>query len=150
MFEKTYPFRSSGEPAKGADSTTDARAARVRSAELDAAGPGRERGGDALRAMAWSELTARLNAARDLRLELRHEARTNIESDPASFADAAASYFRNLGERKPEINSAALGQSKGSRGNSGGLDPAPDSHPEGEAGEPDGTLHEAMQEKSDD
>ena len=46
------------------------------------------RGGDALRAIDWSELTARLNAARDLRRELRQEAILCAGASGASFGDA--------------------------------------------------------------
>lgn len=70
------------------------------------------RGGEALRAMEWSELTARLNAARDLRLLLRHENQAPIEAAAASFGDAAASYFALLDHNEPDVNPDALGQSK--------------------------------------
>ena len=70
------------------------------------------RGGDALRAVEWGELTARLNAARDLRLLLRHETQASIEVVGASFGDAAASYFALLDDEQPGINSDGLGQSK--------------------------------------
>lgn len=77
-----------------------------------AARPAR-RAGDALRAVEWSELTARLNAARDLRLLLRTETRAPIEAVAASFGDAAASYFALLEDSQPNINPDALGQMKG-------------------------------------
>jgi hypothetical protein len=69
------------------------------------------RNGEALRAMEWSELTARLNAARDLRLLLRTENQAPIEAAAASFGDAAASYFALLDHSEPDINPDALGQS---------------------------------------
>jgi hypothetical protein len=69
------------------------------------------RNGEALRAMEWSELTARLNAARDLRLLLRTENQAPIEAAAASFGDAAASYFALLDDSEPVINPDALGQS---------------------------------------
>ncbi len=72
----------------------------------------RWRGGDALRAVDWSEITARLNAARDLRLQLRGEMHTPIEGVAASFGDAAASYFAFLGDREPGVNRDRLGQPK--------------------------------------
>ncbi|QUL37363.1 hypothetical protein [Erythrobacter sp. JK5] len=72
------------------------------------------RGGDALRAMQWSELTARLNAARDLRRVLRRDARHNIASAAASFGDAAATYFESLGNGERAVNPVALGASKAS------------------------------------
>ena len=70
------------------------------------------RAGDALRAVEWSELTARLNAARDLRMLLRTEAQAPIEAVAASFGDAAASYFALLDDGEPGVNRDALGQSK--------------------------------------
>ncbi len=71
------------------------------------------RAGDALRAVEWSEITARLNAARDLRLLLRTESVAPIEAVAASFGDAAASYFALLDDGEPDVNCDALGQSKG-------------------------------------
>lgn len=71
-------------------------------------------GGDALRAMEWSELTARLNAARDLRRVLRRDSRVNIDATASSFGDAAATYFQLLGESKRAVNPDALGGSKAS------------------------------------
>lgn len=71
------------------------------------------RAGEALRAVEWSELTARLNAARDFRLLLRTESQAPIEAVAASFGDAAASYFALLDENEPDINPDGLGQPKG-------------------------------------
>jgi len=80
------------------------------------AGRAPRRAGDALRAVEWSEITARLNAARDLRLLMRNESAAPIEAVAASFGDAAASYFALLedGESwaEPGVNRDALGQSK--------------------------------------
>jgi len=70
------------------------------------------RAGDALRAVEWSELTARLNAARDLRMLLRTESHAPIQAVAASFGDAAASYFALLDDGEPGVNRDALGQSK--------------------------------------
>lgn len=70
------------------------------------------RNSEALRALEWSELTARLNAARDLRLLLRTENQAPIEAAAASFGDAAASYFALLEDSEPPVNPDALGQSK--------------------------------------
>ncbi|MBU2587664.1 MAG: hypothetical protein KJ872_06070 [Alphaproteobacteria bacterium] len=70
------------------------------------------RAGDALRAVEWSEITARLNAARDLRLLLRNEVQALIEGSAASFGDAAASYFALLEDNEPDVNHDALEQSK--------------------------------------
>lgn len=78
--------------------------------------PAPRRAGDALRAVEWSEITARLNAARDLRLLMRTESAAPIEAVAASFGDAAASYFALLDDdeslAEPGINCDALGQSK--------------------------------------
>ena len=74
------------------------------------------RGGDALRAIDWNELTARLNAARDLRRVLRRDARASIQSAAASFGDAAATYFQSLGNDEHDVNPVALEHSKASRG----------------------------------
>jgi hypothetical protein len=70
------------------------------------------RAGEALRAVEWSELTARLNAARDLRLLMRNEAQAPIEAVAASFGDAAASYFALIDDDERDVNLDALGQSK--------------------------------------
>ena len=70
------------------------------------------RAGDALRAVEWSEITARLNAARDLRLLLRSESQGRIEAVAASFGDAAASYFAMIEDNEPAINLDALDASK--------------------------------------
>ena len=66
------------------------------------------RGGDALRAMEWGELTARLNAARDLRRVLRRDLRQNIDAAASSFGDAAATYFQSLGDHERPVNPLAL------------------------------------------
>ncbi len=97
MFEKAKPIPAS-HGAFGADERFAGRAAR--------------RAGDALRALEWSDLTARLNAARDLRLLLRTESAAPIEAVAASFGDAAASYFALLDDGEPDVNRDALGQSK--------------------------------------
>ncbi|MEL6530638.1 MAG: hypothetical protein AAGK01_01455 [Pseudomonadota bacterium] len=70
------------------------------------------RGGDALRAIEWSELTARLNAARDLRRVLRRDSRVNIDATASSFGDAAATYFQSIGESERPVNPVALEGSK--------------------------------------
>ena len=115
MFEKTKPFNASPD-AVGGGLTPEERA-RLRVA---ANGGGDERfvsrsarrAGDALRVVEWSEITARLNAARDLRLLLRTESQAPIEAAAASFGDAAASYFALLEDGEPHVNHDALGQSK--------------------------------------
>jgi len=58
----------------------------------------------ALRAFGWHELTARINAARDLRHELAGDS-TLIMS---SFADAAAGYFGAGEQSKRDVNPNAL------------------------------------------
>ncbi len=65
-------------------------------------------GGTALRAFGWSELTARINAARDLRRVLRHEGAYGA----ASFGDAAAAYFKPLDNGKRPVNHGALEHGK--------------------------------------
>lgn len=74
------------------------------------------RGGDAMRAIGWSELTARLNAARELRLVLRRDAGLSIHTSAASFGDAAATYFQSLEIGEPPVNPVALEHSKASCG----------------------------------
>lgn len=75
------------------------------------------RGGDALRAIEWSELTARLNAAHDLRRVLRKDTKRTIQSGAASFGDAAATYFQSLEIEKRPVNPVVLEAPKGSHGN---------------------------------
>lgn len=115
MFEKAKPVSASARLAatglRADDSPHARRPASVMAGERFDARTLR-RAGDALRAVEWSELTARLNAARDLRLLMRHESQTNIEDVAASFGDAAASYFALLGESERDVNPDALGRSK--------------------------------------
>jgi hypothetical protein len=92
------------------------------------------RAGEALRALEWGEITARLNAARDLRLLMRHEARPPIEAVAASFGDAAASYFALLDHGEPDVNLDALGQSKALGAREG------DGEANRSAGTPDGVV----------
>ena len=116
MFEKARPSPARAETAPGSLSAEERMRLRAAAATSDAerfaARPAR-RAGDALRALEWSELTARLNAARDLRLLLRTEACAPIEAVAASFGDAAASYFALLDDGEPGVNPDALGQLKG-------------------------------------
>ncbi len=110
MFEKAKPFhtpRLAPSRAHPAEPSAGLRAAgdTARFAEQPA-----WRAGDALRSLEWSELTARLNAARDLRLLLRHESQGAIEAVAASFGDAAASYFALLDDGEPNVNPDALGR----------------------------------------
>lgn len=72
--------------------------------------------GEALRAIEWSELTARLGAARDLRLLLRKDMEADASPDKARFADAAAKYFRAREEDQRDVNPIALEQRKASSG----------------------------------
>ena len=62
----------------------------------------------ALRAIGWHELTARINAARDLRRELNRDSAMMT----ASFSDAAAGYFANSAQSKRDVNPYALGPGK--------------------------------------
>ena len=88
------------------------------------ANPGRS-GGKALRAIGWSELTARINAARDLRTVLRRDS-TILTT---SFSDAAAGYFSKIEDSKPAVNPDALEGGKSCDGT--------EMHAEGEAAEGD-------------
>lgn len=54
----------------------------------------------ALRAFGWSELTTRINAARELRRLLRNDALV----EASSFADAAGGYFVSEGMSKQTVN----------------------------------------------
>jgi hypothetical protein len=119
MFEKANPSLASQHASVG-NRPPEARA-RLRavgpSGEAERFGPRIDfrparRAGEALRAVEWSEITARLNAARDLRLLLRNESQAPIEANAASFGDAAASYFALLDDSEPGVNPDALGQSK--------------------------------------
>jgi len=101
MFEKAKPFNAQSGAQSG-----------LRSGQERIANRPARRAGEALRALEWSELTARLNAARDLRLLLRTESHAPIEQAAASFGDAAASYFALLDDSEPGVNPDALGQSK--------------------------------------
>ena len=87
---------------------------------LDSSSGENARRSEALRMMEWSELTARLSAARDLRLLLRRDAARHIAGDASSFADAAADYFRTRNDNddhcEPGVNPVALGPCKGSAG----------------------------------
>ncbi len=115
MFEKAKPLPARSEAMSGDLSPEERALLRVAALGGGAerfAPRAQRRGGEALRAMEWSELTARLNAARDLRLLLRTESQAPISSVAASFGDAAASYFALLDESEPDVNLDALGQSK--------------------------------------
>ena len=69
-------------------------------------------GNKALRSFGWPELTARINAARDLRQFL--VADTLLFA--ASFDDVAAGYFARGELGKPHVNHSALGGRKCSDG----------------------------------
>ena len=118
MFEKAKPISARADAFSGG--LTAAERARLHGivgagvgADERFAGAPARRAGEALRAFEWSELTARLNAARDLRLLLRTESQAPIEAVAASFGDAAASYFALLDDNEPVVNPDGLGQSKG-------------------------------------
>ena len=74
------------------------------------------RSGDALRAIEWRELAARLNAARELRRELRQEAVLCAGTSGATFGDAAARFFQTLGNSERPVNPDALEGRKASCG----------------------------------
>jgi hypothetical protein len=119
MFEKANPVSASIRPAaQGRHAEDGARLRPISSGASSALSAERfdarslRRAGDALRAVEWSELTARLNAARDLRLLMRNESQTSIEDVAASFGDAAASYFALLDDGEPGVNPDALGHPK--------------------------------------
>lgn len=79
-------------------------------------GASESRGGDALRAIAWSELAARLNAARELRRELRQEAILCAGASGATFGDGAAHFFKTFGDGERPVNPEALEGRKASCG----------------------------------
>ena len=64
-----------------------------------------------MRPIDWSELTARLNAARDLRRVLR----TGSAGCDNEFADAAARFLNGRDERQRDVNLVGLEHSKGSQ-----------------------------------
>ena len=107
MFENIKPFEQAARAASA--ESLNALGARVGSndATLSAA-PHGTRAGDALRAIEWTELTARLNAARDLRRELRRDALLCAGSSGASFGDAAESFFKGVGYSERPVNPDAL------------------------------------------
>lgn len=115
MFEKTHSVSVSLRPPRARRAEEGARLQRSASVlsggRFESRNP--RRAGEALRAVEWSEITARLNAARDLRLLLRNESRGQIDATAASFGDAAASYFAMIEENEPVINLDALECSKG-------------------------------------
>jgi hypothetical protein len=113
MFENMKPFLMRAEASFGGMSAAAALrdAARGPDAMRFVGAPG-SGAGDALRAMEWGELTARLNAARDLRMLLRNEAQAPIEAVAAIFGDAAARYFALIENDEPGVNPDALGEAK--------------------------------------
>jgi hypothetical protein len=114
MFEKADPFSASLRPPlarRAEDGTRLRRSVVTLSGERFEARSAR-RAGDALRAVEWSEITARLNAARDLRLLMRSESQGRIEAVAGSFGDAAASYFAMIEDDEPAINHNASDCSK--------------------------------------
>ena len=127
MFEKAKSISPAQSARFSGESVADAELL-IGSTESVRSQPGR--GGTALRMIEWGELKARLNAARDLRLILRHDVRGNIEANGSSFADAAANYFRTRDnpaetepkQYEPDVNPIALGGSKASPDRPSGLD----------------------------
>lgn len=109
MFERVIPVCR----VQSGTETADNRSDELLIGNVDAA---RVRGGSggALRALEWNELTARLNAARDLRLLMRRDSRLNVQGVASSFGDAAASYFQTLEEDEHVVNPDALERCKAS------------------------------------
>lgn len=118
MFENGKPIpRADSRDADERDLPFGSSRAVSDNAEMAAPTPQAARAGDALRAIEWGELTARLNAARDLRRELRHDFMLCAGSSGARFGDAAASFFKALGNGEGPVNFAGLEACKTSRGN---------------------------------
>lgn len=130
MFEQHKPFDRPFDRAIGRAQTRDRARARSQArpdseplvGTIDEAPAGSSpatsalalRTGEALRAIEWHELTARLNAARDLRREIRKDSLLCGGTVGASFGDAAARYFKGLGHDEPPVNPDALEARKGS------------------------------------
>lgn len=132
MFEKAKPIPArAGAFSGGLAAGEQARTQGFAGADERFAGRPARRAGEALRAFEWSELTARLNAARDLRLLLRTESQAPIEAVAASFGDAAASYFALLDDSEPDVNPDGLGQSNAPGAN---VDASDANRPGGTAG----------------
>ncbi|MEO1730957.1 MAG: hypothetical protein AAFR64_09480 [Pseudomonadota bacterium] len=111
MFEKNQPFIDA---VRASESDHD-----LLIGSLDSAPDGEVdtvRAGDALRAIEWSELTARLSAARELRRELRNEAMLCAGSSGARFGDAAAGFFNALSDGERAVNLEDLEGCKASCG----------------------------------
>jgi hypothetical protein len=70
------------------------------------------RGHDSLRAVSWSDLVARLNAARELRVELG----AGETSGGASFDPDSARHIAELSESKHDINFDDLANGKAADG----------------------------------
>lgn len=122
MFEKAKPvfyahnarFAGGAPPKSAAQSAIPAGVAMTEAAmPVTAADPFGAEDGE-LRAMDWSELSARLSAARDLRRVLHREAGRKFASQTGGFAEAAARYFRAKDNNEQGVNLVALEQSKGS------------------------------------
>lgn len=69
-----------------------------------------------LRSIEWTELTARLTAARDLRQLLRDDLSAKSGDAELGFADAAAQFFRTNDEGERCVNPTALEARKASSG----------------------------------
>lgn len=88
MFEKPSSFAEFANRDVGAENVMIGNARGAPQGALN-------KGGDALRALDWSELNSRLKAARELRLLLRNDAGKAIGGNAVSFNDAAARCFRD-------------------------------------------------------
>ena len=103
MLEKSQPFKDA---LRGVENGADLVVGSVDSPVRHDGGVGvaTARAGDALRAIEWGELTARLNAARELRRELREEAMLCAGASGARFGDAAAGFFNSLNKDELGVN----------------------------------------------
>ncbi|MEE4539580.1 MAG: hypothetical protein V2J51_13940 [Erythrobacter sp.] len=93
MFEKNPPVPPRRE-GDAENRSSPARNVLIGASRRAKAGDEPGGGGDALRMIGWSELTARLNATRDLREVLTRDMRGDFQAETERFADAAARYFR--------------------------------------------------------
>ena len=107
-----------------------------------------------LRLVDWSELTARLNAARDLRQLLRKDVRAKLGDDAGegevAFADAAARFFRANEEDQRPVNHKALEPCKPSSGMYQKVTDELDIEVTSAPPVPKGSAQDVMREKSDD
>lgn len=111
MFEKTIPV-----PEAQLAEFADQKAQDTMLAQGVAGSAPQDAGAATLRAFDWNELTARLNAARDLRRVLRRDATGSIDGAASDFAGAAQRFLHPDDHSEPEINPVALEHCKSSPG----------------------------------